>query len=349
MSHFKQHRKYYIGVAVLLVLSLIYARLYLNVWALDYVNRTLQAIPGHIGSVADLDIHLYRGAYTIHQLQVRKLKSGIPEPFIDIGSTDLSIQWGALFKGRIVSDVHMVKPELNFAASQTGKETNWMEPIRELMPIDINIVTIKDGNVAYRDYSASPDVNMFIHNVQGELRNLQNVEDKKNALPSSISIRGTSIGGGALSLQGNMNVLKPVMDMDMNIKLDNMDLTAVNDYTNHAAGIDFVKGKLSVYSEVIVKDKQLSGYVKPLASDIEVVSLKQDDNPVEIVWESMASVFMQLFKNHPNDRFATKAPLSGSFENIETNSWAAIAGIFRNTFVKAFTEGLDQDVQFSNQ
>ena len=92
-------RKIGLGFAILLAAALIGARLYLPVWATGYVNRTLENIPGYTGSISDVDIHLYRGAYTIHDLKLFKKSKGIPVPFLDFKSSDLSIQWGALLDG----------------------------------------------------------------------------------------------------------------------------------------------------------------------------------------------------------------------------------------------------------
>jgi len=104
------------GAAAVVLALLIAARLYLNVWLLDYVNRVLSNIQGYQGSVQSLDIDLYRGAYRIHTLKVVKKTGQIPVPFIDVETVDLSIQWGALFRGRIVSDAELIRPVLNYLA-----------------------------------------------------------------------------------------------------------------------------------------------------------------------------------------------------------------------------------------
>lgn len=349
-----RRRKIILGIVVILVAALIAGRIYLPFWLTDYVNNVLNNIKGYKGSIVDVDVHLYRGAYTIHKLKISKENNGVPVPFFESELIDLSLQWGALFRGRIVSDVDFHKPVVNFAVNrsgklaQTGEEVDWTKPLKELAPFDINLVTFDQGKVTFKNFSTNPNVDVDIHDLRAEVRNLRNVEDKDNALPSPIKVSGTSMGKGKFQLDGKLNILRPTPDMDLNIKLENANLTAFNDYSKAYALVDFEKGTLSVYSEIAVKSNKLSGYVKPVASDIQIVSLKNDGNPVELAWESVVAFFVQLFKNQPKDQLATKVPLQGSLDNIEGSTWATILGIFRNAFVQAFTRATDNTIDFSN-
>jgi hypothetical protein len=252
----------------------------------------------------------------------------------------------------IVYNIDFQKPVVNFAVNpsgnfvQNGKQVDWTIPLKHLTPFDINLLTFNDGKMAYKNFATSPNIDIYINNLQAKVSNLRNVEDKKVALPSVIEVSGDSIGKGKFALQGRLNILKPTPDMDLNIKLENAQLPAINNYSEAYAAIDFKKGDLSVYSEIVVKDNKLSGYVKPIANDISVIDLSKTKNPIKLVWESVVSVFVELFKNQPKDQLATKVPLEGDLNNVKTDTWATIAGIFRNAFIKAFTKATDNDISF---
>lgn len=347
-----KHRGWVIsGSIVLLLLAiLIAARLYLNVWTLNYVNRVLANIEGYEGSVEAIDIDLYRGAYRLHQLKVNKKTGRIPTPFIDIDTVDLSVQWGALFHGRIVSDVDLDKPVLNFAvnrsgtAEQTGAGVDWSRPIKDLMPIDINLVTFTNGKITYQDFSTTPKVNVYIHHMSGEARNLRNVVDTNESLPSTLIVHGDSIGGGKADIKGRLNILKPIPDMDLNIKLEHVNLVALSDYSHAYAGVDINKGNLNIYSEFIVKNNRVSGYIKPIATQVSLIDLRKVDNPLQLAWEMLVAVVVEIFTNQPKDQFATKIPLEGRLDNVNTDTWTTIAGIIRNAFIQSFKNGLDNDI-----
>ena len=345
-----RRKRYIIGGAVLVIVGgLIGARLYLDVWALRYVNNVLANIKGYEGSVEDIDIDLYRGAYRIYELKVFKKTGNIPTPFIAIEQSDISIQWGALFHGRIVSDIDLVKPVITFAVNksgtteQTGAEVDWTKPIKDLAPIDINLVTFRQGKLSYQDFSATPKVNVYITEMRGQARNLRNVEKEGEALPSDIVVKGKSIGGGDLDIQGKMNILRPVPDMALKAKLVKVNLPALSDYSNAYAAIDIKGGRLDVYSEFNVKNNQVSGYVKPIATKVSLIDLRKPTNPLKLAWELLAMVVVELFTNQPRDQFATKVELQGELGNVDTNIWSTVSGIVRNAFFEAVKRGFDND------
>lgn len=352
-SSYRRHRARYIvgGVILVLLIVLIAARLYLPVWLKDHVNKTLDNIPGYQGSIAGIDVHLYRGAYQIQGLTLKKVNGGIPVPFLDIDTTDFSLQWGALFDGRIVSDVHLYRPRINFAkgrggAEQTGEGTDWTQPIRELMPIDINLVEINNGRISYRDFSSSPEVNIFVENLNGTVNELRNTEDKNVALPSTINLTGTSIGGGKMGIKGKLNALSEWIDMDVDGHLENADLTAFNKFVDAYAAFQFDSGNIDIYTEMAIKDGAIDGYIKPIVRNLSVKPA-ENPNPLEVAWAGIAAFFLELFQNQPRDQFATKVPLTGHLTKVGTETWPTIVGVFRNAFVEAFERGTDGEITFN--
>ncbi len=337
------------GVLILLIVTLVAARIYAPYWVKDYVNKTLDNIPGYSGSVQDIDLALYRGAYVIHGLKIDKDGKDVPIPFVSFPRTDLSLQWGALFEGRVVGDVTLTKPVVNFAVgrsgqtTQTGVTTDWTKPIEELMPLDINWVEIEDGTITYQDFSEREKVDLSIYNLNAKATNLRNVHDKNDPLPSTITARGVSVGKGKLALDGRMNILRPIPDFDLKGKLESINLPALNDYARTAAGIDFTTGTLDIYSDLTVKDGNISGFVKPLATNISLVDLEKDANPIGVIWESLVSVVLEIFENQPKDQFATQIQLEGKIDNPGTDFWATLGGVFHNAFVKAYSKTIKEE------
>jgi hypothetical protein len=339
-----------IVILIVFIIALIAIKLMLPPLAKDYVNKVINNINGYSGSVSDIDINLWRGAYTLHNIKIDKKESGIPVPFIDIPEMDLSVQWRALLHGAVVAVINFRDPVVNFAigkdgkVKQTGVEANWTDPLNKLVPIDINLVTVSNGMITYKDFSKDPNVNIFIKDISLEARNLQSVEDKKNLLPSSFSLTGSSIGAGALAIDGHANILKTPPDFDLNGKLEKVNLPALNDYSRAYAFIDFDRGSLNIYTEFAVRDGRLSGYIKPLATDVSFVNLEKDDNPVKLVWETIVATFATIFKNQPTDQLATRIPLQGDVSNPGISIWPTIAGIFRNAFIEAYKNNIDNSL-----
>src|SRR5690606_8401331 len=102
----------------------------------------------------------------------------------------------------------------------------------------------------WQDFSTRPTVDIYIDDMQARATNLRNTEDKNDALPSDLTVRGSSIGGGRLALDGKLNILRQIPDFDLAGKLEGIDLPAMNTYARPFAGIDFEKGRLDIYSEL---------------------------------------------------------------------------------------------------
>ncbi len=339
-------KHYATGSAVaILLMAIIVVHTYFAGWLLRYVNDVLHHIHGYEGAVQSIDIDLYRGAYRLNKLVLNKKEGAIPTPFISIEVTDFSVQWRALMHGRIVSDVTLIDPVINFAVNKTvrqaGENVDWTVPIKQLMPIDINRVRFTEGKISYQDFASTPNVNIYIHHMRGEITNLRNVVNGTAPLPSFLTVEGDSIGNGSLSIRGKMNILKQVPDMELLTKIEDVHLPALNDYSNAYGGFDFKDGDFSLYSKFIIKDNEVSGYIKPVAEHIAIIDLRKESNPVKLVWESFVSAVITLFTNHTHDQFATPIPLEGSLHNIQTNIWATIGNIFYNAFINALKKGFD--------
>src|SRR3954454_11528192 len=94
---------FYIGLFLLIVLVII--RALLPFWVRDYVNRKLSEIPGYRAHVAAVTLHLWRGAYQIHNIDIKKTNGKVPVPFFSAPLVDLSVQWHALiFEGAAVGN-----------------------------------------------------------------------------------------------------------------------------------------------------------------------------------------------------------------------------------------------------
>ena len=356
----KKIKKVWIILGSVLVL-LVVARLTLPYFVTRYVNKVLADIEGYEGSISDVDIHLIRGAYSIHDLKLFKVNGHDKVPFIDIPTTDLSVEWSALFKGSVVGEVIFEKPQLNFIGgdgdetkkpgndTQTGENVDWTKPIKELMPLQINRLEINNGSVFFYDFTTKPKVDIHLDSVQLLATNLNNADKQEVRLPSNVIASATSVGGGKLKLNMNLNALKEIPDLDLNMRFEQVNMPALNDFFVAYSKVDIEGGTFNLYSELVVKDSKITGYVKPVAQNIKVVNWEKDkEDPVNLVWQGIVGVVAEFFENQKEDQFATKVPIQGDLKNIKSGVWPTIWNVFRNAFVSAFEKNTDNTVKFSD-
>jgi hypothetical protein len=341
-----------------ILVVLVIARLMLPFFVTRYVNKVLSDIPGYRGSIYDVDIRLFRGAYVIDSLKLVKIDGNQEVPFIDIPVTDLSIEWRALFEGAIVGKVTFQEPKLNFIGghegseegnNQFGTEADWTDPIKKLMPLQINRLEIIDGRITFFDFTTKPNVDLNLSNLDLLATNLNNASDQPERLPSHIIVSAQSIGGGDLHIDMNINVLKPIPDLDMDLRFEGVDMPALNDFFRAYSNTDIEKGVFNMYVEMTIDSNNVTGYVKPLAQDVRVVSLKEDgQKPLNLLWQAVVGFLAEVFENQKEDQLATRVPMDGDLNNIEAGVWPTVWNIFRNAFVKAFERNIDDTVEFTN-
>ncbi|AQG79947.1 DUF748 domain-containing protein [Spirosoma montaniterrae] len=344
-------------ILIALVVLLVVARLLLPYFVLRYVNKTLADMGSYTGHVEDIDIQLLRGAYQIDDLRIRKINGKIKEPFLYMPKTDLSVEWASLFKGELVSEVEAYKPELNFAfsedeaSSQTGAEVDWTAYLKKLLPISINRFAVINGRIDLTSLVTQPRADLSLQNFNAELRNIRNVDDKANKLPSPVRATADAPGyGGKLDFSANMNLLKVMPDFDYNLRFTDVQLPKINNLAREYANIDFEKGTVSIYSEMAMYDGRFNGYIKPLTKDMKIFKLNERENRSvgKFFTELLAQAGTTLLTNPRQDQVATRIPLSGTTENVTTAVWPTIFGLLRNAYIEAFKGQLDNNITFGD-
>lgn len=344
-------KKYIIGTLVIVLI--IVARLLLPYFLEKYVNKTLDEIPGYTGHVEDIDVALIRGAYVIEGLILKKENAETDTPLLNFPESDISLEWSALFKGKIVSEIVLHSPELNYIFEDQQKEgeaevEDWTDALTDLVPIDINHLQVHNGRINFVQFSANPDINLMMENIEMQATNLRNVRQTENRLPSTVHATAVSFGGGNFTLDGQVNVMQKIPDMDVDFSLEKADVTALNDLMMETAGVDFSRGTFELYSEFAIADGYLEGYLKPMFIDTELLGEEDDDSFFRSLWEGFVGVFKFLFKNQGTDTLATRAPLEGDLNNLDTGVWTTILNIFKNAWIEAFKTDVDEDINFED-
>ncbi len=342
---FKKH-KTLISVLVILITVLIAARLYLPYWVKDYVNKEINQLDGYSGHVEDIDFSLYRGAYQIQNIEIIKDDLSLDKAFFKASNLDISVEWTALFWGRFVVEIDFYDATFNFAKTQTGEGAGWLELVNSLTFFEINRLEGHRGKITYTDYTADPNIYLYLDDIETKITNIRQVKTDDKALPTYAYIKAKTIGDGDFTFEGNLNALQEMPDFDFSLSVENAHLPAFNNYINDVVALDFKDGTASLYMEIAAADGKVNGYIKPIAEDMNMVSLDQDWNPINLIWESLNSTFMEIFKNHEEGRFALRIPIEGDLKQPDQNFWSAFLSIFENAFGDAFSKDVDNTVSF---
>lgn len=321
---------------------------------LRYANRTLAEIPDYHGVITDVDLAIWRGAYQIEGLDIVKTGGEVPVPFFSCPEIDFSVEWKALFEGALVGEIDFRRPVVNLVAgpteekTQTPVDSRWQDKIQELFPLEINRFEVHDGTLHYRDFHSTPKVDVPIDDVHVLATNLTNSRDLSETLVAEIEAQGRPLGDARLEFEVDVDPYAKDPTFDLRAKLEQVDLTKLNDFLYAYGGFDAEKGTLGVYSELAASDGAFTGYVKPLLLDLDIVDLGEDEGPLQIAWEGLVAAVSLLFRNLPRDQFGTKVEFSGRFDQPEYSIWAVIGQIFRNAFIRALQPSLEGEVDLDD-
>lgn len=340
-------------ILLIVIIALIVFRLFLPGIVRNYVNKKLNELPGYTGHVNAIDIHLFRGAYVIKGLLLKKKTDPEKYPFLTISRADLSIEWGALFHKRLVGQVALDQPVVNiFSTESIAKEPSkdsWTKTVKALMPMTINRLTVTEGRFDYRDLNKQPHVDLHIQQLQLTALNLANVQKVATPLPSTVNLTGTSIGNGMLKLDAKVNVIKDIPDLDAGMELTGADLLSFNSFFEANAKMDVERGNIDIFSKLKLKDGYMDGYVKPFIKDLKVLDVKKDikkkGGVLRVVKKAVVGLFAKAVTNPKTKKIATVIPIKGNIKDPKTSGWATFVGVLKNAFIQAFHESLSNELK----
>ncbi len=348
--HSRKGRFILITIAALIVIRLI-----LPYVVLHYANKTLATMPGYYGHVQDIDLAIYRGAYKLNNIYLDKKDtvSGLQTPFFASRIIDLSVEWKALFHGKIVGELIFDAPLLRFTKdkaepAQVTKDTNdFRKLLRSFMPLKVNRFEIFRGTIQYIDSTTNPVVNIQMNEAHVLAQNLKNVRDTA-LLPATVTASAL-VYGGTMDFNMKLDPLAEQSTFDLNAEVKNTNLPKLNDFFKAYGKFDVSKGDFGLYTEIAAKEGKFKGYVKPVIKDLKVLG-KEDrhDDILQKLWEGIVGAASHILRNHKENQIATKIPFEGSFNNTTTNTWYAILDLLRNAFIQALLPSIDYEINIQS-
>jgi len=352
-----------VGIFLLLIVALGgVARVLLPSQLRKYVNRTLDRNQLYEGRIGDVQVHLWRGAYSIHDVKISQRTGNVPVPLLAAKQIDFAVQWNALIHGRIVGQFTMQEPELNFVASsdqneaQTGSGAPWLQVIRDLFPFKINSAIIQEGSVHFRAFKSDKPVDVYLSHFNATIDNLSNIRDETNPLVTKVQASAVAMDQAKLDYKMTLDPFSYRPTFHMAVRLLGLDVTKLNDLALTYGKFDFKRGWFDLVIEADSKEGQVTGYVKPLFRNLKIFSLKEDiseDNVLQFFWQALMGGLTTVLKNFHRDQFGTLIPFTADASgSTSTDILATIGNILRNAFVRAYlprletTEAEDQGLYF---
>jgi hypothetical protein len=330
-----------------------------------YVSDVLAGAQGYTATIGDLDLNLWRGAYELTDVALHREGGEFERPFLRIERADLSLKWASLVRGRVVAEVVLHQPRIEYVTAASGEEaqtgtdpdpetgeeeTSWGERIGALFPFRIDRFVVRDAEVRFTHRGIDPPVDLFVTDAFLEVLNLTNQLDvsRNQGYMAEAELAGRPFGSGELEARLRFDPLADQPRFELDAVVRNVQMIALNDFLQAYGNVDAEAGNLEIATEFAASDGRVEGYVKTLIEDLQLVSMDEIDGPadaLEALWEGFVSLGAELLENQPRDRIAVRVPLRGELGETRTDLIAIVASLLRNAFIVALRPAIDESVE----
>ncbi|MCP8900521.1 DUF748 domain-containing protein [Gilvimarinus xylanilyticus] len=318
-----------------------------------YLNHYVLADMGdYTGRVDSIRLDLPRGSYQLQELNIHLKESDPSNPFFYTESLNIHLSWFALRNREILVDVALLKPQLHLVdsptgqAEQKGEGTNWLAVFDQILPTTLNRLDIIDGKIRFTNSEADPAVDFQLNAINAHLENLTNVRDQNGRRVASATLAAIAFTNTPLTANATFDPFQHD-DFQVAVQSGRIPLREINDFAKAYAGLDFKSGDLQLFSEFEADSGKMTGYVKPLLEDVNIASWEQDvvqqnDNPIQLTWETLMGFLGTTLTNLETDKLATEISIDGTIDQTKIGTWPAVWGIIENAFIEAIQARFNQ-------
>jgi len=206
--------------------------------------------------------------------------------------------------------------------------------------VRISELRLTKSTVGFVNKATNPSYRVFLADTDGTLTNLSNQQVEGTAVAK---LKGAFMGSGTATADATFKTDKAGPSFDIGVRVEEVDVTRLNDLFRAYGRFDASAGRFYLYSELDAKEGVVTGYVKPLFKDLKIYDKQQDKSKplVRKMYEHLVSGVAKILKNRSRDEVATKAEVLGRIDNPKVGTVAAVMRLVENAFFKAILPGFD--------
>ncbi len=191
------------------------------------------------------------------------------------------------------------------------------------------------------DRATDPEYRLTLDQANLTIANLSNREAQGR---SELSLDGRFMGSGDTRLAGWFLAAAAGPTFNVSLAINDTNLPSLNDLLRAYGRFEVAAGQFSLYSQMAVQNDNLTGYVKPLFSNVEVYSHQKEQGTgvLHQAKEVGIGVLAHVFRNQNTQKVATKVNLSGKLSQPNVSTWQSVVEVLRNAFVQAILPGFDR-------
>jgi Domain of Unknown Function (DUF748) len=204
------------------------------------------------------------------------------------------------------------------------------------------------GTLGFINHSVQPSYRVFLSNIDLSVKNFSNHFSEG---PATARLTGRFMGSGKTTAAGTFRPENQGPDFDLEVRIDDTDMTTMNDLLRAYGKFDVVSGLFSFYTELKVRRQTVEGYIKPLYRELKAYDERQDAEKslFRKVYEKLVGGVSKILENWtPRREVATKTTVRGQLEGgggTKVSTGEALVNLVRNAFFRAILPGFDAELR----
>lgn len=357
------HKRTWFTVIVVTVLLLIFARIGAPYAVQYYINQQINQTKGITGQVGDVDLHLYRGAYSVDDIEIYDVdEQSSPKPLLSVKTLDFSLAWSAVLNGNLVTNMVFSQPKIVVydkdtttpeQNQQVKDERTWIGLANNLVVFSIDTLKIIDGKVSLVNQTKKGEIPTYIANINADIKNITNAQNLMKTLVTSVDVTGDLMGEATLTLVGKLDPFSEQANFDFNMEVQRFSVKQIQTVFNVYTPFDIEAGGIDGAMELAAKSNEVSGYAKAGVYDLSIFSWredveKDDDGLFTIIFEGGADLLSAILENDESQLVAARIPIEGTLDNTDISTFQAVVSILKNAFFDATKMQVDDIVSYES-
>jgi len=205
----------------------------------------------------------------------------------------------------------------------------------ETMELRFGEIRLEEGSLRFIDRGTEPDFSEDFSKMDLTVTGLGNKPDERAKL-----VFTTVVGGdGGLEIRGDIGAVGAPLYLDLAGEIRDLDLPAVNPYSDKAIAWLIKQGDLKYKFTVKVENDQLTATNQVVVSKLRVAKAKQVDDQVKARLGLPLGLIVALIKDS-NGNIVLNVPVSGSLKDpnfdLSDAIWSSIKNVLVNVLASPF-------------
>jgi hypothetical protein len=357
------YKKRWLTVIVVTGLFLILARIGAPYAVQYYINQQIKQTKGITGQVGDVDLHLYRGAYSVDDIKIYAVgEQSPPKPLLSVKRLDFSLAWSAVLNGNLVTDMVFTQPKIVVydkdtttpeQNQQVKDERTWIGLANNLVVFSIDTLKIVDGKVSLINQTKKGEIPTYIANINANVNNITNAQNLAKTLVTSVDVKGDLMGEATLSVVGKLDPFSEQANFDFNLEVQRFSVKQIQTVFNVYTPFDIEAGGIDGAMELAAKSNKVTGYAKAGVYNLSIFSWRDDiekdgDGLFTLIFEGGADILSAILENDESQLVATRIPIEGTLDNTDISTFQAVISVLKNAFFDATKMQVDDIVSYES-